>query len=73
MSSNRADPVPSRTGVRSIDHRDVLPAAAGVSPQVLAGTDHGHVLEPTRVVDQDALPLGQDGAVTPLHLPGESI
>lgn len=41
----------------------VLAAAAGMAPHVLAHPDRGDTLEPTRLVDQDPLTLGQDSVV----------
>jgi hypothetical protein len=37
---------------------DVLVAVTGVPPDVLICTDDQHVVEPSRVVDQDPLALG---------------
>lgn len=45
------------------DHGDVLVTTPGVAPHVLVDADRGDVVEPAGVVDEDALPLGQDSVV----------
>ena len=63
MSSSRAGPVRSRTGVKSMIDGDELVAAAGVPPHVLVDADHLHAVEAGRVVDQHPPALSQDSAV----------
>ena len=63
MSSSRAGPVPSRIGVRSmitvtyLSPRRVCRHTCSSTPMTR------DAVEPVRVVDQDALALGQDGVV----------
>jgi hypothetical protein len=57
----RAGPVPDRRQVD--DDRDELVAAAGVPPHVLIDADDPDPVEASRVVEQDALPLGEHGGV----------
>jgi len=45
------------------DHGDVLVAAAGVALHVLARAGDANAVEPSDIVDQDALALGQDCVV----------
>ena len=69
MSSRRAGPVPSRTGVRSMTTVTNLSAAAGVAPAVLIDAEHAHAVEAGRVVDQQRAAGGEDGVVD--GVPGE--
>jgi hypothetical protein len=57
----RSGPVPGRGEVD--DDGDVLVAAPGMPPYVLVHADHGNTIEAGRVIDQQALALGQNRVV----------
>jgi hypothetical protein len=57
----RTGAVPDRRQVD--DHGDVLIAAAGVAPAVLADADHAQTVEPVRLLDQHTPALGQHRVV----------
>ena len=63
MSSSRAGPVPSRTGVRSMITVTYLSPRWVCRHNVLIDPDHGDALEPGDVVDEHPAPLGQDRVV----------
>jgi len=63
MSSSRAGPRSVTHWGEVDDHGDVLVTAAGVTPHVLVDPDDLDAVEPVLVVDQHALPLGQDRVV----------
>lgn len=63
MSSNRAGPVPSRTGVRSMITATYFLSRRVCRHMCSSTPITGTFSNRARVVDQDALPLGQDGVV----------
>ena len=63
ISSRRAVPVPWLIGVRSMMTVTYLSPPASVAPHVLVDTDHRHVVESIRIVDQQPLSFGQDRGV----------
>jgi hypothetical protein len=64
MSNNRAGPVLSRTGVRSMMTVKYLSPTPGAPPDMLSDADYGHPSEPGRVLDHGPLALGNDRAVS---------
>jgi len=59
---------PRRTGAGAHrgqvdDHRDVLPARAGMTPDVFVDADDVHAVEAVLIGDQQRPPFGEHGAV----------
>ncbi|MDQ0733780.1 hypothetical protein QFZ50_000243 [Arthrobacter agilis] len=66
QQTRRARLIADRSQVNDEHHVSV--AAAGMPPCMLIHPDHGHPVEPVRVVDQPTLALGQDRTVR--RMPG---